>query len=468
MTVNTGSDQEKRLAPDTLYKIMSDAGVRELYFKVLAPNDNSKNQIYLGGDMSIANKIPTGNFVFSESTSRKSRTKARRKIQAPVQFAWIDAAGSASPAPNTKLILYPQYSEVRLSGFLRGTSGGPSDFMAPDRQGRESGRVLFIGVTADGRVIGYLASPDSRLSRHARELRAGSTDGLLIQLPLPAQSEGLSAKYLLLGALAQIHKKGWMLGRRLGSGGESLPCNSGNCGGYTLEAELGVRPNGYSEPDFHGWEIKQYGVTKFGANVSRIITLMTPEPSGGYYVQNSAEAFVRRYGYPDHQGRHDRLNFGGIYRFNHRNQGTGLTLRLEGYQRDSPSVADPGGSIALTDDEGTVAASWSFAKLLDHWKRKHACAVYVQSQSRKNGERFYRYGRYVQLGIGTDFTLLLSAIADGHVYYDPGIKLEEASSTQPRLKRRSQFRISSSFLVSLYNTLERADVTQVHGASRSL
>jgi hypothetical protein len=31
---------------------------------------------------------------------------------------------------------------------------------------------------------------------------------------------------------------------------------SSNCGGYTLEAELGATPNGYSEPDFMGWEIK--------------------------------------------------------------------------------------------------------------------------------------------------------------------------------------------------------------------
>jgi len=27
-----------------------------------------------------------------------------------------------------------------------------------------------------------------------------------------------------------------------------------NRGGYTLEAELGITPNGYSEPDFMGWE----------------------------------------------------------------------------------------------------------------------------------------------------------------------------------------------------------------------
>ncbi|MEO0062747.1 MAG: hypothetical protein RLZZ08_1307, partial [Pseudomonadota bacterium] len=32
---------------------------------------------------------------------------------------------------------------------------------------------------------------------------------------------------------------------------------------YTLEAELGITPNGIAEPDFQGWEVKQYGVRDF-------------------------------------------------------------------------------------------------------------------------------------------------------------------------------------------------------------
>ena len=52
----------------------------------------------------------------------------------------------------------------------------------------------------------------------------------------------------------------------------------------TLEAELGITPNGYAEPDFMGWEVKQYGVTDFIAIRPRSpVTLMTPEPTGGIY-----------------------------------------------------------------------------------------------------------------------------------------------------------------------------------------
>jgi hypothetical protein len=41
----------------------------------------------------------------------------------------------------------------------------------------------------------------------------------------------------------------------LKSDGRVLPCNASNCGGNTLEAELGVAQNGYAEPDFMGWDI---------------------------------------------------------------------------------------------------------------------------------------------------------------------------------------------------------------------
>ena len=41
----------------------------------------------------------------------------------------------------------------------------------------------------------------------------------------------------------------------------------------------------------------------------------------------------------------------------------------------------------------------------------------------------------------------------GNIYYDPGIKLENAS-TNPQTKRRSQFRIRSEHLNELYHLNE--------------
>src|SRR3546814_14536668 len=78
------------------------------------------------------------------------------------------------------------------------------------------------------------------------------------------------------------------------------PYAARNGGGYTLEAELGITPNGYAEPDFMGWEIKQYGVRDFVSFRPKYpVTLMTPEPTGGVYRTEGVAAFMRRFGYTD-------------------------------------------------------------------------------------------------------------------------------------------------------------------------
>jgi hypothetical protein len=59
------------------------------------------------------------------------------------------------------------------------------------------------------------------------------------------------------------------------------------------------------------------------------------------------------------------------------------------------------------------------------------------------------YSNKVILGTGTDFQLFLSEMAKGHIYYDPGIKMENIS-TKPKIKKRSQFRIKSQHLPNLY------------------
>jgi hypothetical protein len=53
--------------------------------------------------------------------------------------------------------------------------------------------------------------------------------------------------------------------------------------------------------------------------------------------------------------------------------------------------------------------------------------------------------------------MLLEALASGMVYYDPGIKLEQAS-TSPTIKRRSQFRVASRNIGALYRELEVVEV----------
>jgi hypothetical protein len=67
--------------------------------------------------------------------------------------------------------------------------------------------------------------------------------------------------------------------------------------------------------------------------------------------------------------------------------------------------------------------------------------------------RQYRYGDEVRLGVGTDFLHLLSGMAAGVVYYDPGIKMEVIGG-RVTTKRRSQWRVKAKDLPTLYEHWE--------------
>ena len=149
-----------------LINIFSDLGVRQLYVKKLAPNDNSKNQPYFGSHLTDLSFIPTGELVPSTTESRKTSDPKRQiKYQTSVNLSWVDADGQTYPAPNSKLIYYPQYPEVRFSGFLHQSKVNASEWMAPDKQGRSLGRWLILGITPDGNVYAYLVTPECALSQ---------------------------------------------------------------------------------------------------------------------------------------------------------------------------------------------------------------------------------------------------------------------------------------------------------------
>jgi hypothetical protein len=184
---------------------------------------------------------------------------------------------------------------------------------------------------------------------------------------------------------------------------------------------------------------------------------MTPEPTGGVYASEGVEAFIRRFGYGDRKIP-DRRNFGGIHNAVRACAATGLILTLVGYDRRRKRITDPTGGIALQTFEGEAAATWPYTGLLAHWNRKHARAAYVPSIVREERARQYRFGSRVRLGTGTDFLLFLDAVSVGAVYYDPGIKMENASTARPRIKRRSQFRIKSAQIQLLYRKFEVVDL----------
>jgi MvaI/BcnI restriction endonuclease family len=425
---------------------MTNAGARRLYVKFLAPNDNSKNQIYLGGDFSVLNQLPT---------LTPEPQEGQTTLWAKLTFEWLHRDGTREIAPGTKLILYPQYPEVRLSGFLKGCAKAPNHLFNIEKEGRSLGRAFFFGVTDDEIILGAVAAPETRLAWEVAALKPDDQEAVLLQLPLTQDGDSRST---LVAELRRIHALGWIASKGLRADGTIQPCYASNCVGYTLEAELGVARNGRSEPDFLGWEMKASQVKNYlRPPTAKAQTLFTPEPNGGFYKAEGAEAFVRKYGYVDRQGREDRLNFGGVFRNGIRAGLTGLTLTLDGYNGDRLKIENPNGAIMLLDDEQQIAASWSFPSLLALWSRKHAKAAYVPAEKSET-DWYYRYGSNVRFATGTDFLLFLKAVHLGDIYYDPGIKVEDASTAKPKLKRRSQFRIGSNGLSALYHQIENVSL----------
>ncbi len=433
----------KRLA-----ELLADKGCTRILVKRLADNDNSKNQVYLGMGFEAINFFP----------NLEIQPDKNGLFKASLRFAWLDSAGRECPAPEAKLILYPQYPEVRLSGFLKGCRNAPSDLMAV----RMSGRILFLGIRPDGHIFAHVVASSDRLAADFLSLGELPQAGVFSELFVGDKELIADSKSVLLKELKRIHESGWIDSKRLDRQKHILPCQAPNCGGYTLEAELGIIPNGISDPDFLGWEVKQHHVAKFDKYESGILTLMTPEPKGGYYRDEGVEAFIVKYGYADKVGRADRFNFGGLHFIDKLSPSTGLSLKLLGYDSAKRKITDENGSIALVGAEGDIAAAWYFSDLLNHWNRKHNQAVYVPSMKRDLPHLQYYYGNTVRLCEGTDFLKLLAAFADGNVYYDPGIKLENASDRKKKkTKRRSQFRVKSRDIATLYKKIIPFDLARV-------
>lgn len=436
------------MSPDQLLAAMRDHGALRMVAKRLAPNDNSKNQIYLGGDYTAIQLLPFG--ALREDTAVAAGSK-RARMKAAVELHWITRTGALERAAGANLILYPKYPEVRLSGLLKGLRDpGPAEIIVP----RHEGRWIFLGITGDGRILAFACgrgTPCANWAEQAVAVLGAPQVGVFHEFTIPRKG-----RPDIMTALWRIAERDWIDSKRLDGNGNILPCNSRNCGGYTLEAELGIRPNGRADPDYDGWEVKQFEVGNLAAPKGGRVTLMTPEPNGGLYADAGPEAFLRKFGYADRSGIVDRINFGGVHRFGVRHTTTTLQLALTGWDTARNEMTRLDGGVELLDAHGEVAARWSFESLLNHWKRKHAKAVYVPSKCALEPRR-YRYGSKVLACTGTEFPLLLAAFARGAAFYDPGIKLENASG-KGELKRRSQFRIQMKDISALYEKTEWLDL----------
>ncbi len=427
---------------ESLLRCFKNAGVRSVFAKLLAENDNSKQQIYLGNSFEVLGQLPF--------TAIKEESGGRRhNFKAAINLQWIDSSGNLERASGAQLILYPDYPEVRLSGFLRGCSLAPSSDMQPVPPGKRQhfngsdGRVLFFGVSDSGAVVAWLAVASSSVANEfASHQKTGGyqQSGVFWQIPMMV---GHSNRDALIAEIRKIHRAGWHEGKRLNSAGELIAYAANNGGGYTLEALLGVKPNSLSSPDFLGYEIKAYSKSR--------VTLMTPEPDMGIYGELGTEAFLRRYG---RVVKDDALYFTGSHKVNVLCSTSKQILKIAGYDSKSGKISDVSGGVMLYDAQGRLSAGWSFSGLISHWGRKHASAAYIPYD--KNGlvPPSYFYKNPIYIGEGTAFEFYLKALHDGKVIYDPGTKLSHAATQHSQVKARNQFRVAFKDLVGLYRTFD--------------
>ncbi len=419
-------------------------GATRIFFKHLSENDNSKQQIYLGGSFEVLTFFPYGT-VLAEPGLKNPTFKA------PLDFFWVGPT-SLERARTAQLILYPRYPEVRLSGFLLGCKSAPNEHLRPIarnlRKGTD-GRVLFFGTTPYGRTLAYLAPADSSLAYEAT-LAPRNDTGVFQELAVPGMS-AVNSRACVIERLRAIQDMGPVPSMRLNKQGTAIPYLARNGGGYTLEALLGIKPNGDAAPDFMGWEIKAFSGNR--------ITLMTPEPNGGFYGERGVGAFVRNYGRCVREK--DQMYFTGLHKYGKSNSTTAMTLGLSGFDARKGVINDVSGKILLSDRHGNEAATWTYSHLLTHWNRKHAYAAYVPYKAEESATPSYRYKNPVLLGERTDFSKYLSALAAGLIVFDPGSKIDGFSTAKPRVKARSQFRISKKRLSVLYESFGEFDLSAI-------
>ena len=63
---------------NNLKTLFINSGCKKVYVKILSPNDNSKNQVYIGGNFEILNILPLSEIVTEEAGDwNKERFKAK-------------------------------------------------------------------------------------------------------------------------------------------------------------------------------------------------------------------------------------------------------------------------------------------------------------------------------------------------------------------------------------------------------
>ncbi|WOA54194.1 MvaI/BcnI family restriction endonuclease [Dickeya solani] len=426
--------------------LMINNGAKRIIIKRLSNNDNSKQQIYFGSDFSVIKSLPIGNII-SCGMSKKGAI-----FKASINWFWLSFEGDKEQAHGAQVILYPKYPEVRLSGLIKGCAIAPSHLLQPptkkEREDRlESNRYLIMGISEEA-VFSYISSWDDELSCELESLIENKEIHPVFSVFYEYYYELKNSKETLLRKLKDIHSLGFVPSQRLNKNGELIAYKAKNGAGFTLESLFNIKPNGSSEPDFMGWELK--------AHSGSVVTLMTPEPDTGLYVADIHD-FMNSY---SSSQKPERVDFASIHKMSIYNEKTGLTLNLEGYDFSKQEIVNPEGGLFLRDSNGKIAAGWSFSKILDHWKRKHSKTCFVHYSVRKSEHPSYLFGPKITLADGSDIKKFMSALSASKIYYDPGVNIKYHNG-KAKPKKRNQFRMKWNDVGEVYDHIVNVTISDI-------
>jgi hypothetical protein len=427
-----------------IFKIFNNNNVSRVFYKKLATNDNSKNQVFLGSGWDTVSILPLEEITESSANFQTSNFKCH------LNFYWLSQEGELCHAPRTKLILYSKYPEVRLSGFIDGCSDKNRLSRLMNAQRNETiERILILGVTNDDKILSHVLESDSNKEGQLKEISLSSY-GKLTEIKF---SLGMASIDELVSRIKEIINKGWVPVRSLTLKDGKIVSNykdkiANNSHGVTLEAELGVTANSSSGPDWRGWEIKSKRFLKYNQiHHSKPVSLFTPAPDFGLYSYDY-ELFMDNYGFFDVEK--NRISFAQMHKYQRTTPGSQLTLVCSGFEN---GIIKGNGSIDLIDPGDNIVASWKFSKLLGHWNRKHQNFVLIPAMvCLKNGIPHAKYFGYLKIGKKTDFNKFISAFVNTYISYEPGCWIDNQNPS--RRHERHQWRILSGRLEELYHNFE--------------
>lgn len=443
------SNEVRMISFRTIVDHMHKLGATRVLFKPLANNDNSKQQVYLGSDFDIIRAIPSGK-IYSDGIGKKGPI-----FKAPLDFYWIDEYGNSDHAPNSQIILYPKYPEIRMSGFLSGTNNKlditPRHLMRPPTRAERDERMLthrylILGVNKNT-IWAYCTSWHDVIAQELHSMIEDKKASQVASVFYEFTTTDKTSEENLLDKLKDIYNSGPIESCRLTTDGTPITYKAQNGAGYTLEAQFGIIPNGLAEPDFMDWELKSHS--------GSVVTLMTPEPNSGIYTTDGLAVFLHQYATNKQP---ERLDFASRHDVDIKNNKTLLTMRMEGYEPTSGQITDPDGGLMLRDKDNNLAAGWRFDKLIEHWKKKHSNTCYVTYTADKNNEiPSYLYGPKIILGQGTSLDHFLKGLHSCAIYYDPGINMK-LKDGKWKFKKRNQFRVKWKNICELYSSFREIDL----------